>query len=111
MFKALEFKNENKDMISIYCDIFQGTVGIPKIEYRITNIGIIPYRKRKEIFLGTNIRDRYEYRGLPFNSVERENYVKSEFLKYVTEEQLKQAIKNAYELLKPNAENVSYLVI
>lgn len=111
LIKTLEFKNENKDTISIYCEMFLESIGRQvRADYRIVDIGIIPYRKRIEKFISHSIRDRYEYRILPYDGIERKNYVKSEFLKYVTEEQMTQAIANLYDMIKPTEENTQYWV-
>lgn len=54
------------------------------------------------------IRDDYKYRSFDFSGTSRCDYAKSEFLKYVTEEQIQQAVNMAYESLKPTQENISF---
>lgn len=110
MIKALEFKNENGDTISIYGELFIESIGSVKVDYRIVNIGIIPYRKRKERFLASSIKDRYDYRNLPYDSKEREQYIRDEMLKYVSSEQLDVAVKNIYKMIEPTDENVRFWV-
>lgn len=102
----LEVTNENKDKIKIrvnvYCDRWSDD-----IKY-IVDLEITPYRKRKSFYLMSVISDNYKYRSLDNSGMSRHDYAKSEFLKYVTEEQIQQAVNMAYESLKPTQENISF---
>lgn len=100
-----EVINSNKDKVKIHvepnCNYLSGN-----IEYRI-RLEITPYKKRKSFFLDYIIRDDYRFRFL-HTKEERENYTKEEVLKYTTIEQLQMAVNNAYDALKPTAENIKY---
>lgn len=97
--------NEKKERVEIvvYTYIRSG-----RCEYRISDILITPFRKRKALSVAAMIRDRYEYRKLGYD--ERLEYVHQEFLKYCTEEQIAQAVQEAYEKLKPDADMITYHV-
>ena len=96
--------NSNKDKVKIhvqpYCNCSSRN-----IEYGIS-LEITPY-KRKSFFLNNIIRDDYRFRFL-HTTEERENYTKEEALKYITIEQLQMAVNNAYDALKPMAENIKF---
>ena len=96
----LEVTNENKDKVEIRviacCDSIS-------IKYRV-DLKITPYRKRKSFYLKSEIMNNYKYRSFD-NNADKQDYAKSEFLKYVTEEQINQAVYMAYESLKPTKEN------
>ena len=77
-------------------------------EYRVRDILITPPRKRKPLYLSSVIRDRYEYRELPYDK--RDEYVKAEFLKHVTEEQIMAEAQKLYESFAPTEENITYHV-
>ncbi len=101
----MTFINDKKERVQImvYTYIRSG-----RCEYRITDILITPFRKRKALSLAAIIRDRYEYRQLSYD--ERPKYVHREFLKYCTEEQIAQAVQEAYEGLKPDVDMITYHV-
>ena len=62
--------------------------------YRIEDIYITPFRKRKPISIAAQVRDLYEYRKL--NHEERAEYAHQEYMKYCTEDQLWEAIQEVY---------------
>lgn len=101
-----EVTNSNKDKVKIHVE--------PNCNYSSRNIKygisleITPYRKRKSFFLDYIIRgNNYGCRFL-HTKEERENYAKEEVLKYITIEQLQMAVNNAYDALKPTAENIKF---
>lgn len=98
------FLNQNKDQIRIVVQVradFNGGV-----KYVVSDIMIRPYRKRKEISVSADVRDRYEYRVL--NLEGRAEYTKNVFLQYCTQEQIDQAIQEEYARLAPSDSNVEY---
>ena len=87
--------------VSIYCDY-------SKIEYRISDVGIKPKGKRKFDFVAARLRDDHGYRNTDYDK--RGAYVKNEYLKLVTEEELQATIAYAYEQIKPNFDGITYWV-
>lgn len=100
-----EVINSNKDKIKIHVEPNCG-FSSRNIEYEI-RLEITPHRKRKSFFLDYIMRDDYRFRFL-HTTEERENYAKEEVLKYITIEQLQMAVNNAYDALKPMAENIKF---
>lgn len=100
-----EVINENKDKIKIHITPDTDWISI-NISYRI-KIEVIPYRKRKSIFPLLNLTDDYNYRYADKN--DRANMIKSEIFKYITKEQLQEAVNNAYKQLVPTEENIIYM--
>jgi hypothetical protein len=69
----MTFINENKDQIRIVVRVNNyGRDG--SIRFRVCDIMVKPYRKRKEISTAASIRDRYDYRVLDLDG--RKEYVK-----------------------------------
>lgn len=62
--------------------------------------------KRKPISISAQVRDTWEYRRRGYD--ERGKYVKEQYLKYCTEEDIESAIQYAYSMIKPTLENVAY---
>ena len=100
-----EVINSNKDKVKIHVEP-NCNYSSRNIEYKI-RLEITPYRKRKSFFLDYIIKDDYRFRFL-HTTEERENYIKEEVLKYITIEQLQMAVNNAYDALKPTAENIKF---
>lgn len=93
--RVLKFKKENGNEITIHVSIFND---FTKLEFKIEDITIRPFRKQKSISLRSQIIDSYGYRRMEYN--EREKHLMQEYLKYVTEEQLNEAILNTWEFIK-----------
>ena len=102
---VLEVTNEKKDKVKIHVDAYCDTWS-RGITYNV-DLEITPYRKRTSFRLKSQLINDYTYRSFD-NSTDKQEYAKSEFLKYVTEEQLNQAIYTAYERLKPTKENIRF---
>lgn len=101
----MTFINENKDQIRIVVRVNNyGRDG--SIRFRVCDIMVKPYRKRKEISTAASIRDRYDYRVLDLDG--RKEYVKNVFLEYCTQEQIDKAVQEEYEKLAPSEDNVEY---
>lgn len=101
----MTFINENKDQIRIVVRVNNyGRDGF--IRFRVCDIMVKPYRKRKEISIAASIRDRYDYRVLDLDG--RKEYVKNVFLEYCTQEQIDKAVQEGYEKLAPSEDNVEY---
>ena len=126
-----EVINSNKDKIKIHVEP-NCNYSSRNIEYRIS-LEITPYRKRKSFFLNNIISDDYSFRvlyttGRPVGTIimpaflyykeeavdsrsilkAAEKTFKEEVLKYITIEQLQIAVNNAYDALKPTAENIKF---
>lgn len=98
------FVNENKERIEIIVGVsLQYNNGCV---YRVEDIYITPYRKRKRISVAAQVRDRYEYRCL--DREKRSDYVRQEYLKYCTEEQLWEAVQEAYRELAPKKKDIIF---
>lgn len=102
----MTFINENKDQIRIVVRVNNYDYG-GYIRFRVCDIMVKPYRKRKEISIAASIRDRYDYRVL--DSDGRKEYVKNVFLKYCTQEQIDKAVQEEYKKLAPSEDNVEYV--
>lgn len=102
----ISFKNSDGDTISIVAQYMSsyGRCG----EYRITDLLIKPYRKRKEISLAARIRDDYQYRRLDREG--RAEYVHQELLKYCTQEQLDAAVIDVYKSMRPKMDEIVYWI-
>lgn len=101
----MTFINENKDQIRIVVRVNNyGRDG--SIRFRVCDIMVKPYRKRKEISTAASIRDRYDYRVLDLDG--RKEYVKNVFLEHCTQEQIDKAVQEEYEKLAPSEDNVEY---
>jgi hypothetical protein len=101
----MTFINENKDQIRIVVRV--NNYGRDEsIRFRVCDIMVKPYRKRKEISIAASIRDRYDYRVLDLDG--RKEYVKNVFLEYCTQEQIDKTVQEEYEKLAPSEDNVEY---
>ena len=101
----MTFINENKDQIRIVVRV--NNYGRDEsIRFRVCDIMVKPYRKRKEISIAASIRDRYDYRVLDLDG--RKEYVKNVFLESCTQEQIDKAVQEEYEKLAPSEDNVEY---
>lgn len=101
---ALEFKNNNSDTIYIDVDIVCDYRTKCSELFKIADIRIKPYRKQKWISVTTITSDDYLYRSLSYD--EQPKYLTNKYLEYATKEQLKQAILNAYEEIKPDIDSM-----
>lgn len=101
----MTFINENKDQIRIVVRVNNYSRD-ESIRFRVCDIMVKPYRKRKEISIAASIRDRYDYRVLDLDG--RKEYVKNVFLEYCTQEQIDKAVQEEYEKLAPSEDNVEY---
>lgn len=100
------FVNENKEHVEI---IVKVSLQYNGCTYRVEDIYITPYRKRKPISIAAQVRDRYEYRCL--DREKRGDYVRQEYLKYCTEEQVWEAVQEAYRELTPKKEDVVFRAV
>lgn len=101
----LTFKNQDGDTITVvarYIDLYGHG------EYRVTDVLIKPYKKRKEISLAARIRDDYAYRVLDQDG--RRKYAHDKFLEYCTQEQLDRAVQLVYESMAPNPVDIVYWI-
>lgn len=105
--ETTQIVNDLGERVEIIVEFYQ-RYGERKSEYRIRDLKITQKRKRKGEYLSEDIRDRFAYRNLPV--CEREAYVKNEFLKHVTEEQLRSAVDALYRSLAPTEENIIYRI-
>lgn len=74
--------------------------------YTVSDILITPKRKRKAISIAAQIRDQYDYRCTDY--LERDIYVRKQYLKYCTEEDIENALQYAYFMMKPALADVAY---
>ena len=79
------------------------------LNYRISDVSILPKGKRKWISIGEDIRERYAYRVLDIER--RHQYAKEQYLQYVSWEDMCAALEFAYARLKPDYENIDFIVI
>lgn len=101
----LEVTNDNKDKVKIRVDVYYDNWS-SSFRYNV-GLEITPYRKRKSFRLKDELTNDYKYRSFD-NNADKQDYAKSEFLKYVTEDQINQAVYMAYESLKPTKENIYF---
>ncbi len=83
-----------------------------EVSYIVSDILVTPPRKRKPSSFAEKIRDHYAYRSTPYE--QRGEYVQQEFLKICSQEQIDQAVHEAYEELnekiRPGKAKVEYRV-
>ncbi len=104
--EALKFQREDKSEVTILVgvhDLYN------KITVRIEDVEIREYRKQKKISIRSKYTDDYEYRVLDTEG--RCGYLKQKYLKYVTEEQLKQSVLNAWEMFRPTINNLDDIIV
>ncbi len=97
-------KTKAGDTIDIVVDIFTqyGYTGSTPCHFiKIKDLRIKRYKKRTWEDIGQAISDDYNFRKLPLGK-ERETYQMRVFLEYITPEQAKAAIMEAYEAIKPD---------
>jgi hypothetical protein len=98
--KALTFRTADGGAINVYVGIIDGFLYGSSMVFRIEDVEVKGYRKRNSVYISHDVNDRYEYRTLDTDG--RERYMLAEFLKWITPEQAKQAIYNAYEHIRPD---------
>lgn len=103
---ALEVVNANKDRVRIHVDVSCDSWS--KSPHYYIDLEIKPYRKRNSFYLSYELKDNYRYRSLDRDGNDRKEYAKAACLQYITEEQLTQALINAYNSLKPTADNIFF---
>jgi hypothetical protein len=95
-----EIKRDNGDKIIIrvsyadWCDRF-----------KLTNIGVIPKRKRNVQYI--EFTNNYDYRCL--SSTEKDKYAVEKYLEVVSLEEIREATLKAWENMKPTVENLENL--
>ena len=97
-------KNDNGDTIDIVVDIstMHGYTGSTPCHFiKIVDLRIKRCRKRTWEDIGQAISDDYNFRKQPIGK-ERDIYKMQIFLQYITPEQAKAAIMEAYEAIKPD---------
>lgn len=102
----MTFVNDNKERVEIVVRAMLDYSG--DCTYRVKDVYITPYRKRKPISVAAQIRNRYEYRKL--NREGRLEYVRQEYLKYCTEDQIWEAVQEAYNQMAPKKEDIVFQV-
>ena len=100
----MTFINEKKERVEIVVRTMLDYHG--NCTYRIEDIYITPFRKRKPISIAAQVRDLYEYRKL--NHEERAEYAQQEYMKYCTEDQLWEAIQEVYHQMAPQKESIVF---
>lgn len=98
------FLNDNNDKIEIVVNIVMDYSG--KCRYRISDILITPYGKRKTISLSSKIKCTNEYRITGRDTLSE--YIRSEYLKYCTEDQIWEAVREEYEKMAPMRDKIEY---
>lgn len=96
--------NTNKDKVAILIEPRTDNVGF---RYHV-DIRVKPFRKKKDFRPLCDMTGNYSYRTLPYGSFEREARRKEEVLKWISEEQLREALAYAYSQLKPTENNFVY---
>ena len=106
--KDTYFVNERGEKVRIIVDFFYMSGYIGGVEYRVKDILFIPPGKRKPISVASQMVNDYKYRNTPFGSKEREDFIRQEFLKYCTEEQIQEAVMEEYRKMMPSADAIHY---
>lgn len=101
--------NTNKDKVAI---LIEPRINNAGFRYHV-DIRVKPFRKKKDFRPLCDMTDNYSYRILPYGSFEngsfeREARRKEEVLKWISEEQLREALAYAYSQLKPTENNLAY---
>lgn len=104
---ALKYRTEDQQDIIIVVDLQVGYGYQNNNVWQIVDIGYKTSRQRKYTYLSTTIRDRYEYRQMDQKG--REQYVKEQYVKFVGEDKLKEAVMEAWKSIKLDLENLSFV--
>lgn len=92
--------------IKIVVKIVAGYCSSNIVDYRITDILILPKGKRKWLSVSSSIRDDYSYRRLDTDG--RREFIKNKFLSYVSIEEIEKAVQIAYDGIKPQTDKFDY---
>ena len=104
--KALEHKREDGATVTVCVDILDYH---SYLAFRIEDIEVKGYRKRNSVSMRSGVSDSYDYRSLVHE--DREKYMLAKFLEQITPEQAKQALYNAYELIKPDTSLIDEVAV
>lgn len=98
-------KNKHEDTVDIVVDIKSifGYVGESScVKYSIADVRVRPYKCRSWTSVAESICNNAEYEKLPIVGKDRELYKLKVFLHYITPDQAKEAIAEAYAAIKPD---------
>ena len=99
--EALQYRTENKQDIIIVVD-FYGT--FPKIVWRIADIKYKTSRERKYRYFSKTFCEDWDYHKL--NREERIAYTMRKYEEFVGRDKIEEAVLKAWELLKPNLNEI-----
>ena len=101
--EALKYRTEDNNDIVIYVDFSFNYVG--KGCWNIAEIKYKTSRQRNYRVFSQTFRDLYEYRRLDYDK--RNEYKLKKFEEFVGKEKLQEALMAAWEMIKPDVENIS----
>ena len=101
--EALKYRTEDNNDIIIYVNFREG-YGI-KDCWTIADIHYKTSKQRNYRVFSHTFRDLYEYRHLDYDK--RDEYKIKKFEDFVGKEKLQEALMAAWNLLKPDMENIS----
>lgn len=101
--EALKYRTEDNNDIVIYVNFLDSYVG--KERWEIADIHYKTSKQRNYRIFSHTFRDLYEYRHLDYDK--RDEYKIKKFEDFVGKEKLQEALIAAWEMIKPDIENIS----
>lgn len=99
---ALQYRTEDKQDIIIQVD-FYGEYSKPT--WRIAEIKYKTSRQREYRYFTYTFRDDWDYRRLDLDG--RKEYAMKKFEEFVGRDKLNEAVMSAWEMIKPNLDDVT----
>lgn len=95
--EGLRFKNAKKDEITIYVTIqcFED-----RVKFVISDVTVRKYRTKTHCSINESTQNSYLYKCLT-SEFERKEFLAKEYLQYVTEAEVEQAVLNAWQKCRP----------
>lgn len=99
---ALQYRTEDKQDIIIVVDFYED---YRKPVWRVVEIKYKTSRQREYRYFTYTFRDNWEYRSLDLD--ERKEYVMKKFEEFVGRDKLNEAVMAAWQMLKPDFDNIT----
>lgn len=99
---ALQYRTEDKQDIIIVVDFYED---YKNPRWRIVEIKYKTSRQREYRYFTYTFRDDWDYRRLDLES--RKEYVMKKFEEFVGRDKLNEAVMSAWQMLKPDFDNIT----
>jgi len=100
--EALKYRTDDKQDIIIVVGFYESHM---KTVWKIDDIKYKTSRQREYKYYSNTFRDNYEYRRL--ETEERDNYRMQKYIEFVGKDKLNEAVMAAWQMMKPDLENIS----